>query len=117
MTLPLYLALHSRLKAMLWSSLLGGVSQPAGAGLAALWIWGAGKAANGGGISAATGANPNNISWAVYGGMFAATAGVMTSVALQLFSEGLVLSHNRSLCVGFAFLGMGILGFSYALTG
>ncbi|QSS63997.1 vacuolar Zn-iron permease [Histoplasma capsulatum] len=117
MTLPLYLALHSKLKAMLWSSLLGGVSQPAGAGLAALWIWSAGKADNGGGISAASGANPNNISWAVYGGMFAATAGVMTSVALQLFSEGLVLSHNRSLCVGFAFLGMGILGFSYALTG
>ncbi|PGH36115.1 hypothetical protein GX50_00970 [[Emmonsia] crescens] len=114
MALPLYLALNSKLKAMLWSSLLGGVSQPAGAGIAALWIWGAGKAAGGGSNGAA--ADTDNLSWAVYGGMFAATAGVMTSVSLQLFSEGLVLSHNRSLCIGFAILGMGILGFSFALT-
>ncbi|PGH08959.1 hypothetical protein GX51_01016 [Blastomyces parvus] len=113
--LPLYLALHSKLKAILWSSLLGGVSQPAGAALAALWIWGAGKA-SGGGASNGTVADTDNLSWAVYGGMFAATAGVMTSVSLQLFSEGLVLSHNRSLCIAFAFLGMGILGFSFALT-
>ncbi|EEQ83326.1 ZIP metal ion transporter [Blastomyces dermatitidis ER-3] len=115
MALPLYLALHSKLKAMLWSSLLGGVSQPAGAGLAALWIWGAGIA-KGGGASNGVVDDTDNLSWAVYGGMFASTAGVMTSVSLQLFSEGLVLSHNRSLCIAFAFLGMGILGFSFALT-
>ncbi|KAK2795560.1 hypothetical protein FQN51_000414 [Onygenales sp. PD_10] len=110
MALPLYLALNSRLKAMIWSSLLGGISQPAGAGIAALWIWGAGKA------TGDKGTDPADISWAVYGGMFAATAGVMTSVSLQLFSEGLVLSHNRSLCIGFAIFGMGILGMSFALT-
>ncbi|OJD16767.1 hypothetical protein AJ78_03105 [Emergomyces pasteurianus Ep9510] len=114
MALPLYLALNSKLKAMLWSSLLGGVSQPAGAGLAALWIWGAGKATGGAGNGATV--DPDNLSWAVYGGMFAATAGVMTSVSLQLFSEGLMLSHYRSLCIGFAIFGMGILGFSFALT-
>ncbi|OAX84486.1 hypothetical protein ACJ72_01157 [Emergomyces africanus] len=108
MALPLYLALNSKLKAMLWSSLLGGVSQPAGAGLAALWIWGAGKASG-------DTSKDDNLSWAIYGGMFAATAGLMTSVSLQLFSEGLMLSHYRSLCIGFAIFGMGILGFSFSL--
>jgi ZIP family zinc transporter len=105
MALPLYLALHSRGKAIFWSSLLGGVSQPAGAGLAVLWIWGAGKPGDG-----------SDPSWAVYGGMFAATAGVMTSVALQLFSEGLGLTHNRGMSIGFAIAGMGIMGLSFALT-
>ncbi|KFY35939.1 hypothetical protein V495_07964, partial [Pseudogymnoascus sp. VKM F-4514 (FW-929)] len=38
MALPLYLALGSRVKAMCWSSILGGVSQPLGAGIAALWF-------------------------------------------------------------------------------
>lgn len=52
----------------------------------------------------------------VYGGMFAVTAGVMTSVALQLFSESLGLTHNRNMCIVFAFLGMAILGISFALT-
>ncbi|EAW06375.1 Zn(2+) transporter ZRT3 [Aspergillus clavatus NRRL 1] len=108
MALPLYLALHSRWKAMFWSSLLGGVSQPAGAGLAALWFWGAEKAGHGG---ADTGP-----SWAVYGGMFAATAGVMTSVGLQLFSEGLGLTHHRGLGIWFAIAGMGLMGLSFALT-
>ncbi|KAL1861006.1 Zinc transporter [Paecilomyces lecythidis] len=110
MALPLYLALNSRWKAILWSCLLGGVSQPAGAGIAALWIWGYRKA-GGGGDGTASGT-----SWGVYGGMFAATAGVMTSVGLQLFSEGLGLTHNRNMCIGFAIAGMGVLGVSFALT-
>lgn len=109
MALPLYLALNSRWKAILWSFLLGGVSQPAGAGIAALWIWGYGKARGGDGSTSGT-------SWGVYGGMFAATAGVMTSVGLQLYSEGLGLTHNRNICIGFAILGMGVLGVSFALT-
>lgn len=103
MALPLYLAINSRWKAMFWSSLLGGVSQPLGAGVAALWfkIAGRGDAAPGD---------------SVYGCMFAITAGIMASVALQLFSESLSLTHNRNLCTAFAFIGMGILGFSFALT-
>ncbi|KAL1964969.1 hypothetical protein VTN77DRAFT_6169 [Rasamsonia byssochlamydoides] len=108
MALPLFLALHSRWKAILWSSLLGGISQPAGAGIAAFWIWCAKKA---GGDTVGDGP-----SWGVYGGMFAATAGVMTSVALQLLSEGLSLTHNRDLCIGSAIAGMGVLGVSFALT-
>ena len=103
MALPLYLALGSRWKAMFWSSLLGGISQPLGAGIAALWFHVAGRG------DMAPGKK-------VYGCMFAVTAGVMTSVALQLFSESLSLTHNRNLCVAFAFIGMGILGFSFALT-
>jgi zinc transporter, ZIP family len=53
---------------------------------------------------------------AVYGGMFAIVAGIMTSVALQLMGESLDLTHNRGLCLTFAFIGMGILGISSALT-
>lgn len=103
MALPLYLAINSRWKAMFWSSLLGGVSQPLGAGVAALWfkIAGSGEMAPGD---------------TVYGCMFSITAGIMASVALQLFSESLSLTHNRNLCTAFAFLGMGVLGVSYALT-
>ncbi|GFF28883.1 zinc-regulated transporter 3 [Aspergillus udagawae] len=108
MALPLYLALNSRWKAMFWSSLLGGISQPAGAGIAALWIWGAQKAGHN---DETTGP-----SWGVYGGMFAATAGIMTSVGLQLFSEGLGLTHHRGFGVGFAIAGMGLMGLSFALT-
>ncbi|KAG2411697.1 hypothetical protein HFD88_009253 [Aspergillus terreus] len=110
MALPLYLALHSRVRAMFWSSLLGGISQPAGAGLAALWIWGAQHAGRSGGGDA------SDPPWAVYGGMFAATAGVMTSVGLQLFSEGLGLTHHRGMGIGFAIGGMGLMGLSFALT-
>lgn len=103
MALPLYLAINSRWKAMFWSSLLGGVSQPLGAGVAALWfkIAGTGDAA------------PGDV---VYGCMFAITSGIMASVALQLFSESLSLTHNRNLCTAFAFIGMCILGISFALT-
>lgn len=103
MALPLYLAINSRWRAMFWSSLLGGVSQPLGAGVAALWFKVAGRG------NAAPGDT-------VYGCMFAITAGIMASVALQLFSESLSLTHNRNLCTAFAFIGMGILGISYALT-
>jgi ZIP family zinc transporter len=104
MALPLYLAVKSRPKAMIWAALLGGVSQPLGAGVAALWFHLAGSRA---------GAEPGE---GVYGGMFAVVAGIMTSVALQLFSESLDLTHNRNLCMAFAFVGMAILGMSSALT-
>lgn len=106
MALPLYLALSSRWKAMFWSSLLGGISQPAGAALAALWIWGSGH----------SGHDATGPSWGVYGGMFAATAGIMSAVALQLFSEGLALTHRRGLGISFAVGGMGLMGLSFALT-
>ncbi|KAL9106841.1 MAG: hypothetical protein Q9227_008174 [Pyrenula ochraceoflavens] len=105
LALPLYLALQSRIKAIIWASILGGVSQPLGAGIAALWF----KIANGEGPMAEPGER-------VYGGMFAVTSGVMTSVAFQLFSESLGLTHNKNLCIGFAFFGIFILGFSSALT-
>ena len=103
MALPLYLALENRLKAMLWSSLLGGISQPLGAGVAALWFHLAGNSGRAPGETA-------------YGCMFGITSGIMASVALQLFSESLGLTHNRDLCIAFAFIGMAILGISFALT-
>lgn len=104
MSLPLYLALNSRLKAILWSSLLGGASQPLGAGVAALWFKLANRTSMG---------QPTE---ATYGIMFALTSGIMSSVALSLFSESLQLSHNKQTCIAFAFLGMGILGLSFSLT-
>ena len=103
MALPLYLAINSRWKAMFWSSLLGGVSQPLGAGVAALWFHLAGSGDMAPGDT-------------VYGCMFSITSGIMASVALQLFSESLSLTHNRNICTIFAFIGMGILGVSHALT-
>ncbi|CRG90543.1 Zinc-regulated transporter 3 [Talaromyces islandicus] len=108
LALPLFLAFRSRTKAIVWASLLGGFSQPAGAGLAALWIWLTERHRD---PSETEGA-----SWGVYGGMFAITAGIMTSVGLQLFSEGLCLTHNRNICIGSAIAGMGLLGVSFALT-
>ncbi|KAJ4145274.1 hypothetical protein LMH87_004129 [Akanthomyces muscarius] len=102
MCLPLYMALGSRWKAMAWSALLGGMSQPFGAGIAALWF----KLAN------RTNMQPNAVAYAC---LFAATSGIMVSVALQLFVEGLSLNHNRNLCMFFGFLGMAILGLSNAL--
>jgi ZIP family zinc transporter len=107
MALPLYLAINSRWKAMFWSALLGGVSQPLGAAVAALWF----KVARRGGEGA--GGEPGD---KVYGGMFAVTAGVMAMVSLQLFGESLDLTHSRKLCFASAFIGMGILGLSSALT-
>ena len=103
LALPLYLAINNRAKAMFWASLLGGASQPLGAGVAAA-------------IFKIAGSKNVAISENFYGAMFAVTAGIMTSVALQLFGESLELTHNRGLCMIFAFVGMGILGCSSALT-
>ncbi|KAK4217944.1 Zinc/iron permease [Rhypophila decipiens] len=104
MALPLYLALGSRLKAMLWSSLLGGLSQPMGAGVAMLWFK----------IAKRSNYEVDNTA---YGALFAITAGIMASVALQLFTESLSLNHhNSNLSTFFAFLGMILLGLSNAFV-
>jgi ZIP family zinc transporter len=103
MALPLYLAINNRIKAMLISLVLGGLSQPIGAGVAALWFHLAGNSKF----------EPDE---KIYGGMFAITAGIMASVALQLFSESLDLTHSKHLCMIGAFSGMAILGISSALT-
>ncbi|KAF2106944.1 Zinc/iron permease [Lophiotrema nucula] len=108
MALPLYLAIGSRWKAMVWSTLLGGVSQPLGAGVAALWF----KLAKRNGGAEGEG-EPGEV---VYGVLFAITAGIMAMVGLQLFGEALDLTHSRKLCFASAFVGMGILGVSSALT-
>ncbi len=107
MALPLYLAINSRWRAMFWSALLGGVSQPLGAGVAALWFKVAGRG-KGDGMG-----EPGE---KVYGCMFAVTAGIMAMVSLQLLGESLDLTHSRKLCFVSAFAGMGVLGLSSALT-
>ncbi|KAL6866968.1 ZIP zinc transporter domain-containing protein [Trichoderma novae-zelandiae] len=102
MALPLYMALGSRWRAMAWSAVLGGLSQPFGAGIAALWF----KLAN------KTNMMPSAVAYAC---LFALTSGIMVSVGLQLFVESLSFNHNQNLCMFFAFLGMCLLGFSNAL--
>lgn len=108
LALPLYLALGSKLKAMLWASLLGGISQPLGAGIAAFWFWVQGR-----GHGEGDEADPGFV---VYGCMFAITGGIMTSVALQLFVEGVSMSHRKEICIGAAVAGMCLLAGSNALT-
>jgi len=103
MALPLYLALGNRFQAMFWSSLLGGFSQPTGAGIAAIWFK----------LARHTDHVPGSV---VYGCMFAVTAGIMASVALALFVESLSVNHNTQLCIASALVGMSILGISTALT-
>ncbi|KAJ3527483.1 hypothetical protein NM208_g8536 [Fusarium decemcellulare] len=102
--LPLYMALGSRWRAMGWSAFLGGLSQPIGAGIAALWFK----------LASRTNMAPNAVAYAC---LFAITSGIMVSVALQLFVESLSLNHNRNLCIFFGFLGMALLGLSNALVG
>lgn len=92
---------------MFWSALLGGVSQPLGAGVAALWFKIAKRRAGEGE------GEPGDL---VYGIMFAVTSGIMAMVSLQLLGESLELTHSRKLCFASAFVGMGILGLSSALT-
>lgn len=104
MALPLYMALGSRWKAMALSAVLGGLSQPLGAAIAVLWFK----------LSSSADVSANAVSYAC---LFAITAGIMVSVALQLFVESLSLNHNRNLCIFFGFLGMCLLGFSNALLG
>ncbi|KAI2639767.1 Zinc/iron permease [Hypomontagnella submonticulosa] len=103
LALPLYMALHSKARAMLWASMLGGLSQPLGAGIAVLWFK----------LAQHTNITPDAVA---YGCLFAITAGIMASVALQLFVESLSLNHNQNLCILFAFLGMTLLGVSNAFT-
>lgn len=103
MALPLYMALGSRFKAIFWSSLLGGFSQPLGAAVAVAWFK----------FAKRSHVDINNTAYAC---LFAATAGIMVSVALQLFAESLSLRHNRNLSIFFAFLGMALLGISNAFV-
>lgn len=103
MALPLYMALGSRARAIALSSALGGLSQPAGAAIAWLWFRAARR-------------SRFRIDNVAYAALFAVTAGIMASVALQLFVESLSLNHNRNLSIAFAFLGMVMLGLSSALV-
>lgn len=104
LALPLYMALGSRWRALFWSSVLGGLSQPLGAAIAVGWFK----------LASRTHLSPNAVAYAC---LFAVTAGIMVSVALQLFVESLSLNHNRNLCIFCGFLGMAVLGLSNALFG
>ncbi|PWW71856.1 Zinc/iron permease [Tuber magnatum] len=102
MSLPLYLALKSRTYAILWASLLGGLSQPLGAGVAALGLL------HGGGEVAGH-------EWG-YGVLFAVTSGIMCSVGLQLFSQAVGLHHGGRVPFVWGFLGMGVVGASFGVA-
>jgi ZIP family zinc transporter len=103
MAMPLHFALGSRWKAFLVASIIGGLSQPAGAGVAVAWFKIVGR----------HGGTPSDV---IFGIMFAVTSGIMASVAISLFTDSLDHANNKTLCTGFAFLGIVIMGASQALT-
>ncbi|CAK7269689.1 Zinc transporter [Sporothrix epigloea] len=117
MALPLYMALGSRLRAIAWAALLGGLSQPIGAGCAAVWLKYLARRHTGDGSRKGDDGqeDPNTANGTAYGILFAITGGIMVAVALQLFVESLTIHHNRQLAIGFAFLGMMLLGLSNAI--
>lgn len=108
MSLPLFLAFKSRMTAILWASLLGGLSQPAGALCAFLWF----RSASDGTGDGVEGDKTN----VVYGVLFAVTAGIMCNVALQLYGQAVGIYHSQRLPMVCAFVGMGVLGVSFAMT-
>lgn len=103
LALPLYLATNSRIRALIYATVLGGLSQPLGALIATLWFYTFGSGAG--------------VSHTLYGCMFAITGGIMMSVGISLFCEAMAFNHNRNLCICFAFVGMGILGITGSLSG
>lgn len=105
LALPIYLATSSRMRALLYSFVLGGFSQPLGAAIAAAWL-----------KIAERGKGEYAPSDGIYGGLFAATAGILANVAINLLSQSFELSHSKGLCMFFVFVGMGVLGISSALT-
>lgn len=110
MALPLYLALQSRFRAMIWACILGGLSQPLGALIAAMWF--AHSETVGGQHQDDSAEGKAAL---VYGALFSVTSGIMTYVGLQLYTEATSLSHNSAICVRFAVAGMCILGLGQAL--
>jgi len=102
MSLPLFLALKSRKTAILWASVLGGLSQPIGALCAHLWF----MSHKGGPPS------PD-----IYGILFAITAGMMSNVALQLYGQAVSVYHHHRVPMVLAFIGMGVMGMSFAIAG
>ncbi|KAI5306158.1 hypothetical protein KEM55_008697 [Ascosphaera atra] len=113
MALPLFLALRSRAKAMTWASILGGITQPFGAALAALWFWGSQDAY--GKVTHSHDAPAAGETALMYGIIFSITAGIMTNVGMQLFAEATSLTHCHTACVKFALGGMVLLGLGQAL--
>ena len=114
MSLPLFLAFKSRFTAIIWASLLGGLSQPAGALCAYLWFKSRGHHTDvaAGGDDEEEGQQGE----VVYGILFAITAGIMCNVALQLYGQAVGIHHSQRLPMICAFVGMGILGCSFAIT-
>lgn len=43
-------------------------------------------------------------------------AGIMSNVAVQLYGQAVSIYHNQRIPLLFAFLGMGILGVSFAMN-
>ncbi|KAI5295223.1 hypothetical protein KEM52_002000 [Ascosphaera acerosa] len=135
MALPLYLALQSRARAMLYASMLGGLSQPIGAAIAAFWLAqsqsgpGPGSHSGSGSLGSGVGAGPNSglrqshqedesaagSVALMYGMLFSVTSGIMASVGLQLYTEATSLNHSSAMCVRFALAGMCLLGLGQAL--
>lgn len=101
---PLYLSLRKRFAAFAIAALLGGLSQPLGAGIAQLFF--RKKFANGDGLPAFT-----------FGILISFTAGFMSIIGLQMYGTGVAFGGKQYVTLPCAFLGVAIVGLSTVLTG
>ncbi|KAK9458046.1 Zinc/iron permease [Dipodascopsis uninucleata] len=102
---PLYLALGSRLWALLAAFVLGGLSQPLGALIAWLVFRG--------GNGTVTGEEEEGS--IVYGVLFGVVAGFLTIIGLQMFATAISISKKPSTCINWAFAGIIIVGIAMSL--
>ncbi|ODV84132.1 hypothetical protein CANARDRAFT_29302 [[Candida] arabinofermentans NRRL YB-2248] len=104
MTLPIYIALNSRLKALAISGTLGALSQPMGAVLG--WYFFRGN------LDLTV-----DINRIVIGGLIALTSGFLTFIGLQMFASSIGFGGRQEVTLGWCFLGVFLIGLSDILTG
>lgn len=102
MTLPLYLALDSRMKAFSISFVLCGFSQPVGALLAYIWLHGEDL--------------DENTSSYGFGALISVTAGFLLIIALQMFASAIQFGGSGSQVIKWTVVGMLIILLCSSLT-
>ncbi|CDK27419.1 unnamed protein product [Kuraishia capsulata CBS 1993] len=103
MALPLYIALDSRVKAILIVGLLGGLAQPVGA-LCSYLIF-RGKFLN---LD-----DPKNLM--IFGSLMCVTSGFLTIIGFQMLSSSIAFGGSQSKVLTWACLGISLIGLSYVL--
>lgn len=102
MTLPLYIALNSRLKALLISGTLGGLSQPVGAMIGYFMFRGSPQGGGGGDDS-------DGISVLLIAVLLAITSGFLTFIALQMFASAIGFGGGQEKVMKWCFVGITLI--------